>query len=261
MPSEPPAGPGNAPEPRYLTDLEAGYEVRFASEVVALPPGGVVLQETLFYPTGGGQPCDLGTLTTPDGTVVPVVDVGHQGGLTVHRVGKKGAQALQRGMTVRGEIDWSRRFTHMRLHTSQHLLSALAFRRFGVRTTSAQLSGRGAYLDLERPLPEASSVTSLEEEANRDFFARHVPVHLRFVTREELLQIPNRSDPGKLPPSVSRVRLVVIGEEDLAPCGGTHLRDTMEVGGIRGLRTEPRPGGGVRLSYELAEPSSSAPSP
>lgn len=179
-------------EPRYLLDLDAGYLKEFEAEVTALPPGAVVLSETLFYPTGGGQPCDQGALVLPSGERVPVVDVGHQGGLTLHRLGRKSGAGLQRGMRVRGEIDWPRRYTHMRLHTAQHLLSALAFRKFQVRTDRAQLSGRGGYLDLERPLPGPSEMAALYQEANEQFFQRHVPVSLRFLGREEFAQLPNR---------------------------------------------------------------------
>lgn len=255
--------PSAPSEPRYLTDLAAGYLRSFEAEVTALPPGAVVLSETLFYPTGGGQPCDQGTLVTSNGDVVPVVDVGHQGGLTLHRLGKKGGSMLQRGMRVRGEIDWSRRYTHMRLHTAQHLLSALAYRRFGLRTDRAQLSGRGGYLDLEKTLPGTTEETELFREANEEYFRKHITVSLRFVDREGFAQLPNRSGTGKLPPGVERVRLVVIGGVDLAPCGGTHLRDTFEVEGVRALPTRSLPGGGARLSFELVDartPGSGTPS-
>lgn len=241
-------------EPRYLTSLDAGYETRFEAEVVALPPGGVVLSQSLFYPTGGGQPCDQGTLLLPDGSKVEVIDVGHQGGSTIHRLGrmgKKGPAALQRGMRVVGEIDWARRHAHMRAHTAQHLLSALAYRRLGLRTERSQVSARGGQLDLERPLPGAGLETLLSE-ANTGFFTQHVPVRLSFVSREEFERIPNRSGTGKLPPGVERVRLVLIGEADLAPCGGTHLRDTAEVGPVTFAPPTALPLGGVRLSFALA---------
>ncbi|MDE1822464.1 MAG: alanyl-tRNA editing protein [Euryarchaeota archaeon] len=247
-------------EPRYLSDLQAGYETRFTAQVVALPPGGVVLSETLFYPTGGGQPADRGVLRLPDGSRVEVVDVGHQGGATLHRLGKKGASALQRGMDVVGEIDWPRRHAHMRAHTAQHLLSALAFRRFGLRTEKAQVSAKGGQLDLEKPLAGPDALKELEREANGSFFTRHVPVRLQFVTREMFDRIPNRSGTGKLPPGVDRVRLVIIGEADLAPCGGTHLSDTIEVGEVRMGPPVALPLGGVRLSFELSpEPASVSP--
>jgi Ser-tRNA(Ala) deacylase AlaX len=249
----PPPGSPPAPEPRYLRDLEAGYQTSFEAEIVSLPPGAAVLSETLFYATGGGQPCDQGTLVLPDGERVPVVDVSHQGGLTLHRLGRRSGPALRRGMQVRGEIDWPRRYAHMRLHTAQHLLSALAYRRFGLRTDRAQLSGRQGYLDLERPLADAAAEEALFREANEAYFSLPVPLSLRFVTREEFAALPNRSGSGKLPPGVEEVRLVVIGEADLAPCGGTHLRNTSEVRGVRGLPSKPLPTGGQRISFELAE--------
>lgn len=245
-------------EPRYLTDLEAGYEARFEARVVALPPGGVVLSESLFYPTGGGQPCDQGFLHLPDGSKLEVVDVGHQAGATLHRLARKGsssssssASSLQRGMAVVGEIDWTRRHAHMRAHTGQHLLSALAFRTFQLRTDRSQVNARGGHFDLERPFPDPEAWKALGREANEGFFTRQVPVHLSFVSREEFERIPNRSGSGKLPAGVERVRLVTIGEADLAPCGGTHVRDTAEVGPVILAPPTPLPTGGVRVSFTL----------
>ena len=250
--------PEHPPEPRYLTSLDAGYETRFEAEVVSVPPGGVVLSESLFYPTGGGQPCDQGTLRLPNGSTVDVVDVGHQGGATLHRLARKGASSVQRGMRVVGEINWPRRHAHMRSHTAQHLLSALAYRRFGLRTEKAQVSAKGGQFDLERPLPEGA-LEALGKEANEEFFTRHVPVRVSFVTREEFEKIPNRSGTGKLPPGVDRVRLITIGEADLAPCGGTHLRDTIEVRPVQLAPALPLPLGGVRVSFSLAPEGPSGP--
>lgn len=245
-------GTPGEPEPRYLSSLEAGYERRFEAEVVAVPPGGVLLSETLFYATGGGQPSDRGTLSLPDGSRVEVVEVGHQGGATLHRLAKKGSSSLQRGMRVVGEIDWERRHAHMRAHTAQHLLSALAYRRFGLRTEKAQVSVKGGLFDLERALPSPGAAIELEREANSSFFSQHVPVRLSFVSRQEFEGIPNRSGTGKLPPGVERIRLVHIGESDLAPCGGTHVRDTVEVGPVVLSPPQPLPLGGVRVSFSFA---------
>lgn len=248
-----PAGPSSSPEPRYLRDLEAGYLRTFEAEVVALPPGAAVLSETLFYPTGGGQPCDQGTLLPPDGERVPVVDVGRQGGLTLHRLGRKSGSTLQRGMRVRGEIDWPRRYTHMRLHTAQHLLSARIFSRFTLRTRKAELSGRGATLDLDGPL-EAAALPALSADLE-EAVARPRDVRVRFVPRAEWDRNPmsERSGLVPLPRQVDPVRIVEIDATDACPCGGTHVRSTGELGPIVLHPPVPIAGGASRVSFSLED--------
>jgi misacylated tRNA(Ala) deacylase len=244
---------GEEGELRYLESMEAAYRQEFSTTVKSLPPGAVVLEATYFYPTGGGQASDCGTLTTPEGARVDVVEVERKGGLTLHRLGKGGANALQRGMVVQGHLDWERRFRHMRLHTAQHLLSALAFQRFGIRTARAQMSGRGGTVDLEAPLPTEDAVPSLGREASERYFSQHVPVQVRFVDRATFEALPGRSGAGKLPAGLTRIRLIEIDGIDRCPCGGTHVQDTAEVGEVRLLSHLPLPTGGARLSFELAE--------
>ena len=118
----------------YLPTLDAAYERTFTARVVALPPGAVVLDRTLFYPAGGGQPTDRGVLAGPDGVALPVADVVKSGAVVLHRLGRGARPSLRIGDEVRGTIDWDRRYGHMRLHTAQHLLSALVFRRTGRKT-------------------------------------------------------------------------------------------------------------------------------
>ena len=138
----------------YLADIADAYVRTFRAPCVALPPGAVVLDRTYFYPTGGGQPSDRGTLELADGGRLEVVDVSKSGPAVVHRV-KSPAPAPARpaiGDELDGTLDWARRHLHMRLHTAQHLLSARMFERTGRRTRKASLSGMRASLDLDGPL-------------------------------------------------------------------------------------------------------------
>jgi len=134
----------------YLVDPEAAYVRSFRAVVTALPPGAVVLDRTFFYPTGGGQPNDKGTLSVPGEPSIEVVDVNKSGAGVFHRV--RGSTASLHRLSVGGEVDgtldWDRRYRHMRLHTGQHLLSARIFARTRLRTRRAQLSGSAATLDL-----------------------------------------------------------------------------------------------------------------
>jgi misacylated tRNA(Ala) deacylase len=241
----------------YLTDMPAAYVREFRARVVSLPPGAVVLDRTYFYPTGGGQPNDRGVLGAPGSPALEVTDVTRSGLSVVHRVKgpSEAMRALVVGHEVDGRIDWARRYTHMRLHTAQHLLSALLFARTGLRTRRANLSGTGATIDLERPLP-----TDLRPGIESEFRAARDSdrgVRIRLVPRAEWdrLESPGRSGLVPLPPQADPVRVIEIEGFDLCPCGGTHVRATGEIGPVEFL-APTAPGTPVdRVAFRLvAEP-------
>lgn len=240
-------------EPAYILSLDGGYLRSFEATVRATLPEGVVLSSSLFYPTGGGQQADHGFLSLPDGTRVEVVDVRRVSGAVVHRLEKGGTTKFRIGMTVHGEIDWARRYTHMRLHTGQHLLSALAFDRLGIRTTEAEMAGKGGSIDLERPLPAEESMAGLESEANERYFSKPVRVESQIMTRTEFEASPGRSSAKSLPRAISSVRVILIEGVDRCACGGTHVRSTGEVGPVRVFRGKAPAGVPYRLSFELLE--------
>lgn len=245
--------PDASREPLYLTSMEAAYLRTFEAEVVATPPEGVVLSQSLFYAVGGGQEADHGRLTLPDGKEVRVVDVRRMARRVVHRLEKGGASRFQVGMHVRGEIDWPRRYTHMRLHTAQHLLSALSFERYGLRTTEAAMSGNGGHIDMDGPFPNPSAPATLERMANETYFERPVPVRMQMVTRGEFEALPGRSSAKGLPPGITQVRLILIEGIDRCPCGGTHVKSTDEVRSLRILpqsSASPLPN---RMAFELVD--------
>ena len=245
----------------YLPDLPSAYVRSFRARITARPPGGVVLDRTYFYPVGGGQPADHGTLRVDGGPAVPVVDVTKSGDAAVHRIRAKGAaeSALQVGVEVEGAIDWDRRYRHMRLHTAQHFLSARVFARAGARTRKAVLGGHGATIDLDATVPEA-----LLAELADDFVeavAHPRPVAIRQVPRREWDQHPAAGRSGLVPlaPTVDPVRVVLIEEWDACPCGGTHVRSTAEIGAATLLPLVPLPDGSVRIGFTLADGAPSTP--
>jgi misacylated tRNA(Ala) deacylase len=237
----------------YLTSSEAAYERVFEATVVAVPPGGVVLDRTLFYPVGGGQPADRGTLRRGDGAEWPIADVAKSGDSVLHRFGRlrSGAVRPQVGDQVRGTIDWERRYLHMRSHTAQHLLSARLFEMTGRRTRKAVLGGGTARLELDGPWPEALSPSSVQTDLE-GWVARAMPVHVRFMPRAEFdAHPPARSGAIPLAPQVDPVRLIEIVEADRCPCGGTHLRNTSEIGALELAPPRPLPDGGTEVSFRL----------
>ncbi len=237
----------------YLESTEAAYVRSFRAHVVALPPGGAVLDRTFFYPEGGGQPADTGEITTGDGGSVPVVGALRSGPQVLHRLGRPGPRMapLRIGSEITGTVAWPRRYAHMRAHTAQHLLSALLFRRSGRRTRSARLSAAAGTVQLE---PEGSALPEPEEIAAEfgSWVERSVPVSVRFVARSEFDREPGgRSGLRPLPASVDPVRIVEIAGVDRCPCGGTHLRSTSEIGPVTVQYGARDPTGGTRVAFVL----------
>jgi misacylated tRNA(Ala) deacylase len=244
----------------YLADLPSAYVRSFRARVVALPPGGVVLDRTYFYPTGGGQPADHGALRSGDAEY-EVLDVTKSGPSVVHRVRgvRPGVAPLAVDAAVDGTIDWERRHQHMRLHTGQHLLSALAFDRTGLRTRKAVLRGATATIDLE-----AEVAPSVVDELAGTFAAaidQPRAVRVRHVPRSEWEAFPTAGRSGlvPLPPQVDPVRVIEIDGLDACPCGGTHVRSTAEIGAVR-LAPPSRAGdGGSRLGFTLVRTGATTP--
>jgi alanyl-tRNA synthetase len=176
----------------------------------------VVLDQTAFYPTSGGQPYDVGVLGAAH--VLDVLD--REDGEIVHVVD----QPLLPGSTVSGTIDWTRRFDHMQQHTGQHVLSAAFDRLFSARTESFHLGTVSATIDLGREVT-AAQIAAAEDDANRIVWEDR-PVSIRFATPEEAAAMPLRKEPARTGP----LRLIDIEEYDLSACGGTHVARTGAIG-------------------------------
>jgi alanyl-tRNA synthetase len=230
-------------EKLYLSDT---YLARFDATVVEARAhaGGarLVLDRTAFYPEGGGQPADRGTVGG-----CQVDDVIEVDGEVVHLLGTGEAPAI--GSRVSCAVDWVRRFDHVQQHHGQHLLSAAFQKLRGAATVSFHLGAETCTIDLDQPpsaLPPESLVAA-EAEANRLVWA-DLPVEVRERTPDELASLPLRKD------AVKGSRIAVVGGSgtgevvDASPCGGTHPRRTGEVGAIAVLRAQ-KWGPGTRVEF------------
>ena len=221
---------------RYYTDSYTSVFTARVVEATALEDGpAVVLDETFFYPTSGGQPHDTGLLGS-----VPVreVRIRESDGAVLHRL----AGPLGEG-PVQGIIDWSRRLDHMQQHTGQHILSAAFVKAADAPTIGFHLGEDYVSIDLGvRELEEARAAEA-EELANA-VVRTDLQVRAWFPSPEELATIPLR----KTPDVAGDLRVVAIGEFDYSACGGTHVARTGEVGPIKLLRTEKLTRG-VRVSF------------
>lgn len=230
--------------------------------MVALPPSAVVLDRTFFYPGGGGQPPDRGSIVVAGADPAAVVDVARSGREVLHRLARSrggAARTWRIGEEVEGMIDWDRRFAHMRLHTGQHLASALLFSGTGLRTRRAVLSGRGGTIDLEGPAPTGPAWDDWAAGFERAV-AEDRSVRVRHVAVAEYERSPSpRSGLVPLPPGLTEVRLIEIDGSDASPCGGTHLRSTGEIGRFDFL--PPTPAAPERVAFTLGPSASGPPTP
>jgi misacylated tRNA(Ala) deacylase len=230
----------------YLTNAALR---EFDATVVGAESVEVVLDRTAFYPSGGGQPDDRGTLASLDGTTWTVDEVEKLPSGIVHRVA--GTRPVRVGEMVHGRVEWARRTAHSRYHTALHILSGLAFQRFGAGTTGGQIRTDGARMDFS--LPEFSRelaeelVQGMNEIVNRD-----IPVEVRFRPRAEVLSDPSLVRVATdLLPDVEEVRLIDIVGFDVQADGGTHVRSTREVGRVRLERLENKGARNKRLYLTL----------
>jgi misacylated tRNA(Ala) deacylase len=206
----------------YARDCEAAV-------VAVTPEGGVVLDRTVFYAQGGGQPGDVGTLTKGDGASAPVTNTVYgPDRATILHLASAPDWHVEPGETVTAALDWERRHKRMRIHTALHLLSVV----LPYPVTGGAIGDGDGRLDFD--IPEAGlDKAELTEKLNA-LVARDAPVGERWITDEELDANPAlvKTMSVKPPRGSGRVRLVEIQGIDLQPCGGTHVRTTGEIGRV-----------------------------
>lgn len=210
----------------YLQDFDANITSVLPTERT------VILDRTAFYPGGGGQPCDFGTLTV-EGVNYPVDKVKKQGEDVLHFLG--GDLPLPAtGAASHGTLDWSRRYELMRTHTALHVLCGTIFRDYGAHVTGGDMQPLKGRLDFEFETMRGELVREIETAINREV-AQAREIHVKILPREEAFQIPGliRTKINLLPEGITEVRTVEIVGLDLQADGGTHVHNTSEVGKIR----------------------------
>ena len=207
--------------------------------------GKLALDGTVFYPEGGGQPADHGTLTLPDGARLTVTDVHEQGGVIWHRVDALPDTAAP-GTAVTGRIDWAWRFDKMQQHTGEHILSGILHQMFGAENVGFHIGSDAVRMDTSVPI-SAEGLREAELAANRIVW-QNVPVLITYPTREELARMTYRSKKE----IEGQVRIVTVPGADVCACCGTHTAATGAVGQIKILAAENYKGG-VRLSIVCGE--------
>ena len=224
-------------EDSYLKECDA--------VVVTVDDNAIVLDRTVFYPMGGGQPADTGTIHW-DGGSATVIDTRYGDGGAIRHIVAADAARPQAGGQVRASIDWDRRYRHMRMHTALHLLGSIL--KYGV--TGGNISAEKSRLDFDM------EDTIDKEEVARGLKAlveENHSISCRWITDEELEAQPDlvRTMSVQPPKGAGKVRLLDIEGVDLQPCGGTHLKSTGEVGQVRIGKVEKKGKRNRRVNIHL----------
>ena len=218
-------------EDSYLKDCEA-------TVVDVQPDGGIVLDRTVFYAASGGQPADRGALTTASGATIPIANVvfTDPGKTTIAHVPAPGSPAVAAGDIVKAAIDWPIRHARMRMHTALHLLSAV----LPYAVTGGSVGEAESRLDFD--IPEAGLDKDVITQKLAEMIAAGAEVSSRWITDAELEANPGliKTMSVKPPMGTGRVRLIEIAGLDLQPCGGTHVRNTGEIGAVRVTQVEKK---------------------
>ena len=235
----------------HMNSHDGTYKKEFQSKVTAVYPGIVELEETAFYHLGGGQPSDKGTLNWKDGESI-VYDVRKKNRIR-HMVE---GDLPEVGDSVEGKLNWNRRYTHMRMHTSQHLVSAIVSDLYGADTVGNQIGLDKSRIDFKPLKLNMNEIDNLIDLTN-EYIAKDISVNISEANRSDLEGNPEiRSSMSSglwklLPKSVTRLRVISIGEIDVCPCAGTHVRSLKEIGKVEFVKRDNKGAGKQRLTYTL----------
>lgn len=214
--------------------------------VDSISDGAIVLNQTVFYPEGGGQPGDRGVIRFSGGEEIMIVDTRYGENGSILHVPANGAELPQPGTIVRAEIDWNHRYRHMRTHTCLHLLCSL----IPFPVTGGSISQDKGRLDFD--MAETIDKPPIEQ-ALRRLVAEDHPVAFRWITDQEMSANMDlvRTMSVAPPMGTGQVRLVDVEGIDLQPCGGTHVARTGEIGGVRLGKVEKKGKHNRRVSLHL----------
>lgn len=231
-----------------LLYLQDAYLREFDARVTDVSELGVALDQTAFYPGGGGQPYDQGLLRSGD-QEFQVQRMKRSDGEIWHVLGEG---RLENGAQVIGELDWERRYQLMRVHTAMHILCGVIWRDYGASVTGGNMEPLRGRMDFEFESLTKDLVVEIEQKINIEVEASR-PIRTDTLPRAEAFEIPDliRTKINLLPPAIKEVRIVEIEGLDLQADGGTHVANTQEVGTIRIVDYKSKGAINKRLVVEL----------
>lgn len=229
----------------YMKDC---YVKQFDASVIESEEGYVVLDQTAFYPEGGGQPSDTGFIKFAGKDYV-VNKVKKEEGKIKHYID----DSIPMDSIIEGVLDWDKRYNTMRMHTAQHLLSAIILDEYGAETVGNQIYDDHSRMDLKPLSLDEEKINNISKKFNQAV-DKQAEVELYITTREEVYKTIDerrRKLFERVPSFVKDIRIVDIKGMDKCPCAGTHVKNTSELGYIKINKTENKGKDTVRLDYSL----------
>ena len=228
--------------------LDDSYLWSFSARVMQALDNRVVLDKTAFYPQSGGQPSDTGVLDE-GGEIFQVVAAERAEEGIVHILDRPG---LKEGDLVSGKLDGDRRYRFMRSHTACHILSAVIFQETGAKITGNQIEQSRSRVDFSLESFDKARMMEYVEKANQ-IVAERRPVTTRIIYRDEALAIPDLLRLAMAVPDRDMIRVVEIESVDRQACGGTHVKNTGEVGRIKMIKAENKGKANRRIYFSLED--------
>jgi misacylated tRNA(Ala) deacylase len=229
------------------------YATRFEAEIVDIGEDGTViaLDRSLFYPVAGGQPADNGKIAI-EGEEYQVTDAYATDGWVWHKL-DRALPSEFKGKGIQGEVDWERRWTHMRHHSGLHLICGIAFSEFGALVSGAQIYGDRARVDLTLEDLSQERVSFLERAAN-SAIEQKLTVQPLLVTPDEAAGMPELVRTlSAMPPQSAKMRVMEIVGLDRQFCGGTHVSNTEEIGALKIIGTRSKGKNNKRIEISVGE--------
>ncbi|SVD84309.1 uncharacterized protein METZ01_LOCUS437163, partial [marine metagenome] len=215
-----------------MTELichENSYLKEFEATVTKVSENGIILDKTAFYPGGGGQPADKGSIFFED-SEYKINGIQKEGNSYIHKID---SNEISVGATIHGAIDWEYRYTLMRTHTALHILCGVVWRDYKALVTGGDMKPLSARMDFELDKLSSEFANEVETSINKEI-QKELDIEIKILDREEAFKIPDliRTKINLLPNSIKKIRTVNITGLDLQADGGTHVNNTKEVGKI-----------------------------
>ena len=230
-----------------LLYMDNSYLKEFEATVLEVSDKGIILDQTAFYPKGGGLPSDTGIIKHSNGET-KITFVSKDGSVVYHQF--EGPKPTK-GEKVKGVLDWERRYRIMRLHTTAHILSGLLFSETGALITGGNITEEKGHLDFSLEKTDRELLEKIVEKAN-DVVKEGRPVKIYYMEREKVLKTPGLVKLAeKMPPNLSILRIVEIEGVDIQADGGPHVANTREIGEIVLLKIQNKGRNRKRLYYTV----------
>jgi len=234
----------------YMDNIEGNYIREFDAVVTKNKKNYVCFDKTAFYPLGGGQPSDTGIIKW-DTKVVKIIEVIKKGDTIQHIIDGDKPPV---GTKVHALIDWNKRYSHMKMHTAQHIISGIIFDDFNARTVGNQIHADYSRVDFHPARFTDKDLVTIEKKFNK-IIKQNLQVKIYEEDRESLEKRVDqqRAHLNLLPKCITKLRIVEIEGFDICPCAGTHVKNTNEIPSIGKIKKETKGKDKTRIIYSLSE--------